>query len=172
MTDITLYDVNDTSKLVWFTVPKFEGKSIWLPPYVTDNLDVRVISYDAPIYYKGQFIGVVGIEIDYSAMAKAVDNIKFYDNGYAFLSDADGTLFYHPYIDVANMPSGMTRQMPYSNKAESTSTQYVYDGVHKEAVWLPLSNGMYLNITVPLNETQGEWRGLIINILICAAEVF
>ncbi len=168
VTDITLYDVNDTSKLVWFTVPKFEGKSIWLPPYITDNLDVRVISYDAPIYYKDQFIGVVGIEIDYSAMAKEVDSIKFYDNGYAFLSDADGTLFYHPYIDVANLPEGITKQMPYSNKAERSSAQYVYDGVLKEAVWLPLSNGMYLNITVPLDETQGEWRGLILNILICA----
>ena len=77
VTDITLYDVNDTSKLVWFTVPKYEGKSIWLPPYITDNLDVRVISYDAPIYYEGQFIGVVGIEIDYSAMAKEIDSIKF-----------------------------------------------------------------------------------------------
>ena len=51
VTDITQYDVNDTSKLVWFTVPKHEGKSIWLPPYITDNLDVRVISYDAPVYY-------------------------------------------------------------------------------------------------------------------------
>ena len=61
VTDITQYDVNDTSKLVWFTVPKQEGKSIWLPPYITDNLDVRVISYDAPVYYKGEFIGVVGI---------------------------------------------------------------------------------------------------------------
>ncbi len=168
VTDITQYDVNDTSKLVWFTVPKFEGKSIWLPPYVTDNLNVKVISYDAPIYYKNQFIGVVGIEIDYSAMAKEVDSIKFYDNGYAFLSDANGELFYHPYIDVANLPEDAPRQMPYSNKANSTSAQYVYNGVLKEAVWLPLSNGMYLNITVPISETQGEWRGLIINILIIA----
>ncbi len=171
VTDITLYDVNDTSKLVWFTVPKYEGKSIWLPPYITDNLDVRVISYDAPIYYNGQFIGVVGIEIDYSAMAEEVDSIRFYDNGYAFLSDADGTLFYHPYIDVASLPEGETKQMPYSTKENSHSTKYVYDGVLKEAVWLPLSNGMYLNITIPLDETQGEWRGLILSILICAVIV-
>lgn len=168
VTDITLYDVNDTSKLVWFTVPKFEGKSIWLPPYITDNLDVRVISYDAPIYFKGQFIGVVGIEIDYSAMAKEVDSIRLYDNGYAFLSDADGTLFYHPYIDVANLPEGTTIKMPYNTRDDRFSTRYVYNGVLKEAVWLPLSNGMYLNITVPLDETQGEWRGLIVSITICA----
>ena len=168
VTDITQYDVNDTSKLVWFTVPKFKGKSIWLPPYITDNLDVRVISYDAPIYYMGQFIGVVGIEIDYSDMAKEVNSIKFYDNGYAFLSDADGTLFYHPYIDVANLPADSVVQVPYSHDSKENSAQYVYNGVLKEAVWLPLSNGMYLNITVPVDETQGEWRGLIWEILICA----
>ena len=56
VTDITQYDVEDTSKLVWFTVPKHEGRPIWLPPYITDNLDVRVISYDAPVYWKGNFI--------------------------------------------------------------------------------------------------------------------
>ena len=28
VTDITLYDTADTSALVWFTVPKYEGKSI------------------------------------------------------------------------------------------------------------------------------------------------
>ena len=44
VTDITLYDTADTSKLVWFTVPKYEGKAVWLPPYITDNLDMRVIS--------------------------------------------------------------------------------------------------------------------------------
>ena len=41
VTDITLYDTSDTSALVWFTVPKYEGKAVWLPPYITDNLDVR-----------------------------------------------------------------------------------------------------------------------------------
>ena len=168
VTDITLYDVNDTSKLVWFTVPKFEGKSIWLPPYITDNLDVRVISYDSPIYYNGQFIGVVGIEIDYSAMAKEVNSIRLYDNGYAFLTDAEGTLFYHPYIDVASLPDGVKRQIPYKTSADHKFAKYSYNGVEKEVIWLPLSNGMVLNITVPTSETQGEWRGLIINLLICS----
>nr|MCR5556227.1 diguanylate cyclase [Butyrivibrio sp.] len=40
-----------------------------------------------------------------------------------------------------------------------------YEG---RSIWLPLSNGMYLNITVPTNETQGEWQRLILNILIVA----
>ena len=30
VTDITQYDTEDTTKLVWFTVPKTTGKSLWL----------------------------------------------------------------------------------------------------------------------------------------------
>ena len=102
VTDITLYDTQDTSKLVWFTVPKYKGEAIWLPPYITDNLGRRVISYNVPIYYERQFVGVVGIEIDYSTMAEQVESIRLYANGYAFLSDAEGELFFHPRIDVTS----------------------------------------------------------------------
>ena len=50
VTDISQYDTSDTSDLVWFTVPKATGKGVWLPPYYTENLDVRVISYNVPVY--------------------------------------------------------------------------------------------------------------------------
>ncbi|WP_022764030.1 GGDEF domain-containing protein [Butyrivibrio sp. XPD2006] len=171
VTDITQYDVNDTSKLVWFTVPKHEGKSIWLPPYITDNLDVRVISYDAPVYYKGEFIGVVGIEVDYTTMAEEVDSIQFYDNGYAFLSGADGKLFYHPHIDVTDTSSGNEYEIPFSMEGENSFVRYDYNGEKKEAVWLPLSNGMRLIVSVPESETKGEWVGLVQNISLGAVLV-
>ncbi len=164
VTDITLYDVNDTSKLVWFTVPKHEGKSIWLPPYITDNLDVRVISYDAPVYYKGEFIGVVGIEVDYTTMAEEVDSIQFYDNGYAYLSGADGKLFYHPRIDVTDSAGATKYEIPFDMSGDSSFVRYKYNGEKKEAAWVPLSNGMRLIVSVPESETKGEWIGLIQNI--------
>ena len=103
VTDITMYDTEDTSQLVWFTVPKATGKPVWLPPYITDNLDVRVISYNTPVYLDGQFVGVIGIELDYSFMAEMVDNIMLYENGYAFINDEEGNLVYHPHMDVASM---------------------------------------------------------------------
>ena len=170
-TDITQYDVEDTSKLVWFTVPKHEGKPIWLPPYITDNLDVRVISYDAPVYWKGQFIGVIGIEVDYSTMAEVINSIRLYDNGYAFLCDADGNLFYHPHIDVADLSSGSEFEFPYREGDENKVIRYAYRGEKKEAVWCTLSNGLRLSVTVPISETQGEWKGLILNISLGAVVV-
>ncbi|MBQ7499292.1 MAG: diguanylate cyclase [Clostridia bacterium] len=171
VTDITQYDTSDTSKLVWFTVPKYEGKAIWLPPYITDNLDVRVISYNMPIQWRGQFIGVVGIEIDYSTMAEQVDSIRLYDNGYAFLSDEDGNLFYHPRIDVTQLTEETMPAIPDGALAESTFVRYSFEGVKKEAAWLALSNGMRLNVAAPISETEGDWKGLIRNITIVAAEV-
>jgi diguanylate cyclase (GGDEF)-like protein len=170
-TDITLYDPEDTSKLVWFTVPKHEGRLIWLPPYVTDNLDVRVISCDAPVYWNGRFIGVVGIEVDYSTMASEVDSIRFYDNGYAFLSDADGKIFYHPRIDVTDPASDVTLDIPFHTAEDNTLVHYIYGGEEKEAVWRTLSNGMRLNVTVPVSETMGEWQGLVLNISMGAVVV-
>ena len=171
VTDITLYDTKDTSRLVWFTVPKFKGEAIWLPPYITDNLDKRVISYNVPIYFKGQFIGVVGIEIDYSTMAEQVDSIRLGGNGYAFLSDLEGNLFYHPRIDVAELTEETRPKPPEGVLGKSTFVQYSFGGVEKQAAWLPLSNGMRLNVTMPLSETEGDWQKLIGNMLLAALGV-
>ena len=171
VTDITLYDTEDTSRLVWFTVPKHTGQAIWLPPYITDNLDKRVISYNVPIYYGRQFVGVVGIEIDYSTMAEQVENIRLYNNGYAFLCDAEGEVFFHPRIDVTQLTEETMPDVPEGLVSDSTFVSYTYGGVEKQAAWLPLCNGMRLYVSVPILETEGEWQSLIRGILIVSAVV-
>ena len=171
VTDITLYDTADTTKLVWFTVPKFEGKAIWLSPYITDNLGANVISYNVPIYYRGQFVGVIGIEIDYSTMAEQVGAIRLFQNGYAFLNDGEGNLIYHPRIDVAAMTEENQPEIPEGIISDSTFITYTFEGKEKEAAWLKLSNGMRLNVCVPIDETDGEWELLIREILIASGAV-
>ena len=64
---------------------------------------MRVISYNVPVYWNDRFVGVIGIEIDYSTMAEQVDHISLYDNGFAFINDAAGNLIYHPRIDVPSL---------------------------------------------------------------------
>lgn len=171
VTDITQYDVEDTSKLSWFTVPKHTGSPIWLSPYVTENLDVRVISYNIPIYWRGTFIGVIGIEIDYSTMVEQVESIRLYNNGYAFLTNASGSLIYHPRVDIAELTDEEKEAPPEGLVSDSTFTRYTYKGVRKEASWLRLSNGMRLYVTVPEEETEGDWQQLICSVLIAAAAV-
>ena len=171
VTDITKYDTSDTSQLVWFTVPKATGEGVWLPPYITDNLDVRVISYNIPVYQRGRFVGVAGIEIDYSTMAEQVSAIRLYSNGYAFITDSDGELIYHPYIDVATLTDETRPEIPEGLVSDSTFLKYEYDGTKKEAAWLPLSNGMRLTVAAPADELDGEWQKLIREIMIASLMV-
>jgi diguanylate cyclase (GGDEF)-like protein len=162
VTDITQYDTADTSALVWFTVPKTTGAPVWLPPYITENLGARVISYNVPVYRGNTFIGVVGIEIDYSTMAAEVDHIKLYDNGYAFINDSAGEIIYHPHIDVTTEE---TPRVPEGLLGSGEVVRYTFEGVEKLGVWRPLHNGMRLNVTVPVREINAVGRRVIFELL-------
>ena len=163
-TDITQYDVEDTSKLVWFTVPKHDGKAVWLPPYITENLGARVLSYNVPVYYKDSFVGVIGIEIDYTAIAEQVDNIALYENGYAFINDAQGRIIYHPRMDVTAMESQPV--LPDGLLSSDSVVTYNYEGVDKQGIWLPLENNMHLNVSVPVDEINIGWRNWVSQLLV------
>lgn len=171
VTDITRYDTDDTSALVWFTVPKATGKGIWLAPYVTDNLNVRVISYNVPVYWKNLFVGVVGIEIEYETLAREVESIRLFENGYAFLLDADSNVIYHPQMNAVTLSGEQVAVCSANRFIGSNHIQYSCDGVEKEAVWLPLSNGMRLYVSVPLSEINSWWRSLVRNILLASIVV-
>ena len=113
-------------------MPKATGEGVWLPPYITENLYARVISYNVPVYYDGQFIGVIGIEIDYSTMAEVVNHITPYENGYAFLNDDEGNIIYHPQMDVTTMET--QPQVPSGLLSNNQFIRYFYDGVEKRAI--------------------------------------
>lgn len=52
---------------------------------------------------------------------------------------------------------------------ESALIRYTYNNVEKQAVWLPLSSGARLNVTVPLSEINEEWHNWIRELLIVSA---
>ncbi|MBP5255552.1 MAG: diguanylate cyclase [Clostridia bacterium] len=54
---------------------------------------------------------------------------------------------------------------------ESTFVKYTFNGAERQAAWLPLNNGMRLNVSVPVSETEGNWKGMLWNVLIVAAEL-
>ena len=168
VTDITQYDTNDQNALVWYTVPKATAESTWLAPYVTDNLGAYVLSYNVPVYKDGVFVGVIGIEIDYSTVAEVVDSISLYDNGYAFINDKKGNLVYHPFIDASKLQKTAQPDVPNGLMSDEELVRYTYKGVEKQAVWLPLSNGMRLNVTVPIAEINKSWQILVNQIVVAS----
>ena len=168
VTDISQYDTSDTSQLVWFTIPKTTGKGIWLPPYYTENLDVRVISYNIPVYWKSQFIGVIGIEIDYRTLTREVENIRIFDTGYAFIVDKNSNFIYHPQMSEGQLTRETNAIDNPSRFVGGNHVEYVYGGVEKEAVWSPLSNGMRLYVSAPVSEIDSGWRKMFYYTLVAS----
>ena len=84
-TDLSLYDKNDTEHVGWYWQPYKAGKPMWMTPYYNQNNKVLMISYVVPLYYESSFIGVVGMDFDYSVLTEIVHKIKIYENGFAHL---------------------------------------------------------------------------------------
>lgn len=93
-TDLFLYDKDDTEHVGWFWQPYEAGEPVWMQPYHNLNNGVLMISYVVPLYYENRFIGVVGMDFDYTVLTDRVHAIKIYEHGFAHL-ETDGEVMYH-----------------------------------------------------------------------------
>ena len=90
-TDITAYDRTDTEHVGWFWQPYDAGTPIWMAPYQNENNGAMMISYVVPMYLDGRFIGVVGMDFDYTVLSDSVHGVRIYENGFAHL-EIDGAV--------------------------------------------------------------------------------
>lgn len=97
-TDLDRYDESDTDAVGWFWQPYRAGEAVWIMPYDYKGTGTRMISFAEPLYFEGEFIGVVGMDFDYTAVTNIVDEIQIHQNGFAFLAHRDH-IAYHK--DVA-----------------------------------------------------------------------
>ena len=84
-TDLSLYDKNDTEHVGWYWQPYEAGKPVWMAPYYNQNNNIMMISYVVPLYFEGSFIGIVGMDFDYTVLTEIIHKIKIYENGFAHL---------------------------------------------------------------------------------------
>ena len=84
-TDLSLYNKDDTEHVGWYWQPYEAGKPIWMTPYHNQNNNILMISYVVPLYYGNSFIGVVGMDFDFTVLTEVVQKIKIYENGFAHL---------------------------------------------------------------------------------------
>ena len=168
VTDIS----DDQNECIWFYEPKNEGHPVWLSPYETDGLNhVIVISYNVPVYRHSDFVGVVGIEISYHTLGEQIKDIKVLDSGFAYIiEDSDGSIIYHPYIDILGTPEEERPSMPQGFYEDFTKgvqhLTYTFEGVAKHAHWLPLENDMSIVVCVPEAEINGTWSRIVLQIAI------
>lgn len=90
-TDITAYEKGDMEHVGWFWQPYEAGEPIWIKPYQNQNNNIWMISYVIPMYFEEKFIGIVGMDFDYTVLSDMVHGIKLYENGFAHL-EIDGEI--------------------------------------------------------------------------------
>ena len=90
-TDLTLYEKDDTAHVGWFWLPYEAREPIWLTPYHNESNNILTISFVVPLYLKDQFVGIVGMDFDYTVLTERIHKIKIFDHGFAHL-ELDDTI--------------------------------------------------------------------------------
>ncbi len=75
----------------YYVAPKNTGKLCIIPPYIDDTVDSHPLmtSVAMPILDKGEFLGVVGVDIGLDYFSELIKKVKPHGSGYAYLI-ADG----------------------------------------------------------------------------------
>ena len=95
-TDFTEFAKNDTA-VSWYYGPVNYGAPIWMSPYYNSNIDVYMISYVIPLFYNGQSVGIVGMDISLENMNAIVGQLNS-GNEKGFFLTAENTTLAHPSI--------------------------------------------------------------------------
>ena len=92
-TDLSLYDKNDIEHVGWFWQPYEAGHPIWINPYHNQNTDILIISFVIPLYFENEFVGIVGMDFDYTLLTERTHRIKVFEHGFAHL-ELGGTVIH------------------------------------------------------------------------------
>lgn len=167
-TDFSMYDQNDTAHVGWYYIPVNNGHATWLEPYINENINVKMISYVVPLVIDGTSVGVVGMDINFQILEDIVNSVSVYENGYAFLTNAQGVVVLHPDFEMGevfsknNLESLTTELQKQNNQGALFS--YTYQKTDKKMIFSSLNNGMRFAITAPVSEINKESDYLIFKI--------
>lgn len=173
-TDLSLYEKDDKEHVFWYYEPVNAGEAVWLNPYSNDNIGVEMISYVAPVFYDGELIGVVGMDIDIVSWREKIKDITLYDTGFAVLLDGEGNVVYHPdYKDgvmAAEAPEAVENINYYIQASLKHEDSYAYelDAQERAMVAEKLDNGMAFAVVVPLKEISAPSRLLMVETIVLA----
>ncbi len=158
----------DPSSRPWYKdAIENRGKLVFGEPYITASDGSTVISISKTVEKDGQIVGVVSIDIDFSALSEDLSEIRIGTDGYAVLLDKSGMLLTHP--DETLIGTDTFAKLPVWNEVKSNETGftvYEYKGERKYAVYTKSSiTGLTLLGAMEQNELRKDTGG-IFNLLI------
>ena len=142
--DLALYSPDDLQNVGWYYIPMKSRCATWIEPYVDAVTNFYVISYVAPLFVEGQFVGVVGMDIDFNFIIQELRRMSIYDYGYVYIMNRNNIVLYH-----RDQPQGALFQ---SNP-------------DFQEIELYLTNGMWLGIATPLSRVYDSRNDTLMNLI-------
>ena len=133
-TDISLYDKSDTEHVGWYWQPFEAKKPVWMTPYYNQNNDILMISYVVPMYYDNEFIGIIGMDFDYTVLTDKVHNIKVFENGFAHLEFEGADVYNNDHVEDAKLHENPEKYLSVSKKLRNGMTLIIsasYDDIRQ-----------------------------------------
>ncbi|MGN0641965.1 MAG: diguanylate cyclase domain-containing protein [Huintestinicola sp.] len=156
LTDYSKYSPDDIEHVGWYYIPVGLGRAVWLEPYYNKNIDVYMISYVEPIYYNGEIIGIVGMDIDFRYLERFINSITVYNTGYAFLTDNELDVICQKEGSSVSSVTELSASLASDDISVITAMDNLYDytlnGVESRIALRLLNNGMCLAVTAPVSE--------------------
>ena len=178
-TDFSMYDESDVEHVGWYYLPVQAKEAIWMSPYMNENVNIYMISYVVPLFAEdGTSIGVVGMDIDFSQITDLGDETTVYQSGYAFLTDASGSIMHHKNVDegtvITDLDSSLKKGADFlaEDGNQGKTLEYTYKNVDKKLAFYNLDNGMKLVLTAPVSEIYSEAYGLAKMIILAMIVAF
>ena len=142
-------------KVGWYSAPVTAGEAVWTKPYLNQNNNIKMMSYVIPFYKNHTLCGVVGMDIEFKTVTDMVSEISVYDNGFAYLADAEDNIYFSPVDD---------------HKLDEAHRDHGFAEEHIE-----LRSGMYLIIHADYSDIQRDSYGMvsvIVLITLCTGTLF
>jgi len=162
-TDFSIYDPDDMEHVGWYYIPVQNGKPLWMSPYMNENINVYMISYVVPLFIDGESVGIVGMDIDFNEIQKNIAEASFFDSGYAYLTDGDNSILYHPNLEVGTNAAddttyGMQEAGEYLKQEDKKEEMHLFtaSGEQYATCYTVLDNGMKLGSVVPHAEVLAQ----------------
>ncbi len=165
-TAIGYYSPDDVSHVGWYYIPMERGRPSWLDPYFNGNLGFDVISYIAPVYKAGTFVGVIGMDVSQETLVSQVKDVQLFDTGFVMLVKGDGTVVYHPWIESGKLlpwDSGGLQDVKNAATGDSNEApvRYKYRGENRQLCFTTLACGLKLIATAPVSEINAGGQALV-----------
>lgn len=144
--DVRNFNEYDLPEAGRYYLSKKAGKSIWIPPYKSAETEKEIISYVVPIYVRGKFIGIVGMDMQYAMIADELKEVSLYKTGHAYLMDNSNRAVYHRNYNPGDIV-------------------FNYD-IDSRTYSLLIHNGWTLTVSAPKREINAERNALMLMLLL------